>query len=111
MDIGQASIDECDQTVLTPVLVCPCEQGALRRHGAVGYLVQVPSSRPVDITQQPKYRRTKEDHIDECQFKGRGAKGLTQEHGGKIRCHEWYGSADSLDRCRSFDELDRHRHR
>src|SRR6516164_2305739 len=110
MDIGQSSIDECDQTVSTAVLVCPCEKSIFRGYGAVGYLVQVPSGRPVDITQQAKYRGTKEDHIDECQFEGRGgAKGLTQEHGGKIRCRESYGAADSLDRCRSFDELDRHR--
>src|SRR3974377_1524068 len=112
MCIGQPSIDERDQTVAAAGLVCLCQQGALYRYGAVGYLVKVRDGRPVHITQQAEYRCAKGDDIDECQFEGRGGpNGLTQEHGDKIRRREWYESADSPDRCRSSHGYGRTRNR
>src|SRR6516225_3427127 len=111
MCIGQSPVDECNQSIATTGLVCLCQQVAFYRYGAVGNFVKVSDGRPVHVTQQAEYRRAKGDDIDERQFEGRGPKSLIQEHGGKIRCREWYGSADIPDRCRSSDELGRHRRR
>src|SRR5215510_14276869 len=98
MSVGQPPIDKFGQTLVTADFVCLCQQGAFDRYSPVGYIVKVSDGRPVHIAQQTEYRRAEEGNVDKCQFKGRGVEGFTQEHGGKIRCRGWCGSADSSDR-------------